>query len=75
MYTYYLAGTVDHGLLVHQHSSSSIIAFSDADWVRMLMTENPQPVIVSILVPISSLGPLTNRKLFPVAVQKLNIVP
>jgi len=29
---HYLMGIVDHGLMFHQNSSSSIIAFSDADW-------------------------------------------
>jgi len=29
---FYLAGTIDHGLMLHPNSSSSIIAFSDVDW-------------------------------------------
>jgi len=29
----YLAGTLDHGIMLHPHSSSFILAFSNADWV------------------------------------------
>jgi len=28
----YLVGTIDHGLVLHEKSSSFIKAFSDADW-------------------------------------------
>jgi len=58
----YLASNIYHGIMFHPHSSSSILFFSDVDWV-VDVDDSPLPGIVSTLVPISFPSPLTSKKL------------
>ncbi|GJU34195.1 ribonuclease H-like domain-containing protein [Tanacetum coccineum] len=69
----YIRGTLDYGLQLYSSSTSSLVAYSDVDWLVALLRAGPPLVIVFFWATIFYLGLLSVNSCFLDLVLKLSI--
>lgn len=61
----YVRGTLDYGLQLYISTTSSLVAYSDADWGDALQPDAPLQDTVYFLETTSFLGPPKDKAPFP----------